>query len=226
MLKDKSKTLLTVLIVILSIFAIANSLGTMHHIKQRSALLDTEKREAKALATTKLNYQRHKERVETQTYNAAINSDDSVVKSVAVHNARYKALNHIAEKFFKVYYTWNNTKDYLERSEKLANIISPNLKTNKSIFDDGKDTTGHDYIKNTGIHGQFVSAIAYPEDDGTQNLQEALVEVKYQTWFNSNQNEAATATKYYEITYDQSQQKLTNIQLILTTDLGSTSQAK
>lgn len=153
---------------------------------------------------------------QSQANHLAIKSTDKLPKAVAQQNIAYTKLNSAANKFFGVYYSWKNSSQYLARADKLDGLISDGLKHNKSIFDDGKDSAGGDYIKTTGIKARYTASETYIESANTASDLRGIVKVVYRGWFNDDT--PSMAVRYYTMNYNAKTNQITSIKLMLTTN--------
>ncbi|EKZ0201710.1 hypothetical protein AAK913_12030 [Enterococcus faecium] len=211
----KNKTAIKVFILLLTItFSVVGALVVRSSIHNKSELEKQEVLLDKKLNVTKKEYTNHKKEVEESAYKEAISSDNPKIKDVAVYNSAFKLLNEVSERFFKEYFTWRSSEDYQKRADNLGDFISKELKENKKIFDDGRDTTGGDYISSMGVKSDFKDAKAFLQDNGNENIINALVLVEYESWFNDSKDASSIGEKYYNITYDKSLNQVTHLELV------------
>lgn len=192
-----------------SAFGIHNNLTTYKQSAVEAKLAQDKADKAKAA------YMAKDEKVNKDAMTKALDSNDPILKSVATQNFNYARVKSVSTEFFKTYYTFANTSDYLARKDKLSGLITPDLANNKSIFDDGKDSTGNDYIKTLGVQSEFVKASAFMtmRDGGKA---QALVRVENRAWYKGQQQQSGIATHYYNLTLDAKNNKITNLKLMLT----------
>lgn len=202
----------TVGIVVTVVFGFLVYQNGQHNVQVQKDVVSS----SKVLKNAKNEFKQKMEQVDTEAFKKALNDQDQSVKSIALHNSNYITLNSAAKSFFETYYTWNNSGDYLKRGEKLVSkgIISSELAANKTVFDDGKDTTGGDYIKNTGLTSRYVDSKAFLETESDTNIT-ALVKVVNSSSFSNGKN-SGEATHYYQISYDKNSKNITNMSLVLT----------
>lgn len=141
-------------------------------------------------------------------------SKNPKIRAVAANNYYQREISQYAQEFFSIYYTWHNTKEYLKRKELLKPLITTELANNKSIFDDGKDDTGHDFIKASGIKSDFVKSQTDIEADVSGKLIKSTVRVDYTT--SDSSSSSKHATRYYEMAYNTDQGKIVDLKLVFT----------
>lgn len=192
-------------------FSSAQTVANMHNL----ASLKTEVRGLdKQVAKSKKDYSAKKERVTNQAMAQALNSKDPALNTVAKQNSNYAKVTEASTEFFKTYYTWNNSEQYHNRANVLGNLITPEIRTDKKVFDEGKDSTGKDLIKGSGLQSQFDSEQAYLTQSDSSTVS-ALVKVKNKSWFKGNQDQYGTQVHYYELTYDLKTNKISSLKLVL-----------
>lgn len=189
--------------------------GVFQNVQANNKLQVQNKALKKDLANAKSEYKKKVSDVDAKAYQEAINSKDETVKSIATHNGDYAIVNNIADKFFKTYFSWKDTKTYLARSTELLSegVITSSLANDKNTFDSGKDSTGNDYIKTTGIKSSFDSADAYLAEDMGSTINALVKVVNTASYKSGNSGEA---THYYQITYDRNSKEITAVKLVLT----------
>lgn len=210
--KSKICTAIIVLSVVVIGFTSAQTLANMHTLASLRSVVHGLNRE---VDKSKKAYAVKKEKITNQAMSKALQSSDPSLNTVARQNNNYAKVTDISNKFFETYYTWNNSDEYHNRANKLGNLITPEIKTDKKVFDEGKDSTGKDLIKGSGLQSKFDSAKAYlsQSDSSTVN---ALVKVKNESWFKGNQDQSGNQTHYYELTYDLKTNKISALKLVLT----------
>ncbi|MGK3595424.1 hypothetical protein ACSLPC_27870 [Escherichia coli] len=111
--------------------------------------------------------------------------------------------------FFGKYYTWTDGESYRKRASNLGELITDDLKNNKKIFDEGKDTFGGDYINISGLKSEFRSVSTNIVNDiEDENKLIGLVKVEFENWYFDKKSEAAIAFKYYLVSYDKKGQNI------------------
>lgn len=179
---------------------------------------DTAAKEAKISQNkadkAKADYMAKDQKVNNQAMRNALDSNDPILKSVATQNMNYTRVTNISNDFFKTYYAFSDTKSYLARKDKLSNLITPELANNKAIFDDGKDSTGGDYIKALGLQSELVKTSAYMTQS-KDNRAQALVKVVNRAWHKGQKENSALATHYYDLTLDTKSNKITSLKQVL-----------
>lgn len=165
-------------------------------------------------------YQSKEKAVNRKVLLKADNSNDPILKSVAQQNLNYKKVNDMANSFFKKYYTWNNSDEYKARAKNLSDLITPELAKNKEIFNDGKDVTGGDYIKNSGLQSKFENAQAYLTQSSNGNKVQGLIKVKNSGWTKGQEDQSGMATNWYDLTLDLKTNKISDLKLVLQQRVG------
>lgn len=124
------------------------------------------------------NYQKYKNLAAQKAY---LNKDQKVKDYYGDLNED-KLLKQRSQKFFTIYLSWSNSHDYKQRSHKLNKIITPQLAQDKNIFDDGKDVTGNNIIKNLGLHSRLNDLTIYSNSQMPPGKEIALVKVVQESW--------------------------------------------
>lgn len=189
---------------------------------QRVALTREVNKSDTELKALKAKYADKYTKVNHEATLKAKKSSNPALRTVANQNINYEKVNSVATKFFNIYYTFSDTKEYLARANKLKDIITPSIKNDKEIFDNGKDSTGGDYIKSTGLQSEFDTAEAYLSQSSNTKAQ-ALVKVTNTAWTSSRSN-SGSIIHYYDLTYDTTTQKISSLKLVFTE--GSDSDGK
>lgn len=211
---DKHTKLSFVWIILALMTICVTSFGISKNIKTRTSIVRQERASSQQLKDSKAAYLQKKNIVNKAVINQSLNSNNDVLKSVAEQNVNNKTINQVAKRFFTTYYTWSDYKSYMDRANKLQNIITPELKNNKSIFDDGKDSTGGNYLKNTGIQSEFDSSVAYLSQSSDSTAQ-ALVKVVNTSWYAGQRNNSGQSTRYYDLTYNLKNHKISDLKQVL-----------
>ncbi|MBC2676281.1 hypothetical protein [Listeria booriae] len=201
-----------IMLVICVVAALISAIGLYTTAKQVSAYhkLEHEKKVATAAAVqADKTYEARKKKIQQQATDEAQKSNDPLIKAVADHNGAYGVMNTLASAFFKQYYTWKSAEEYRARPSHLENIATTGLLKNQALFDDGKDSTGGDYIANTGVQSSFQSASAYADTDVS-----AIVKVNFRSWFEDEKENAINATRYYSMQIDPTTQKIKQLNLV------------
>lgn len=185
----------------------------MTHVK----LLNESNQQQTALTKAKKDYKSHVADVQESLIKHSSNSNDTTIKAISLQNNTQASLDNVSSQFFKVYYSWNSNSDYSKRATKLSGLISNDLKNNKTVFDSGKDSTGHGYIDALGLSSQYQGSKAQIEDV-SGNVVKGLVKVTFSGKFSSSDaddGDNRNGYKVYEVTYDLNQQKITNINALI-----------
>lgn len=124
------------------------------------------------------NYQKYKNLAAQKAYL----SNNQKVKDYYGDLNEDKLLKQRSQKFFTIYLTWSNSHDYQQRSHKLNKIITPQLAQDKNIFDDGKDVTGNNIIKNLGLHSSLNDLTIYSNSQMPPGNKIALVKIVQESW--------------------------------------------
>lgn len=198
---------LSLLVCFLGIYNISNNVKEYRSLGQ-----EKEKLEQKAI-TAKKEFEEYKKDIEKIAYEEAKEGDNEEAKNVAEHNSSSLIMNNLSQGFFKIYFTWSDSETYRERADSASDFATKDVTNNKEIFDDGKDTTGGDYVKTTGVKSEYINATAYPSDEN-----KSLVQVTYKSWFNDNKKHSADSTRYYSVTFDRDEQKITDLELVFSSE--------
>lgn len=197
----------SLLVCLLGIYNISNNVKEYRNLNHEKEDLE------KQVAAAKKEFDEYKIHIQEAAYEEAKESESEEAKEVAAHNNSYLIMNNLSQSFFKSFFTWNDSETYRERADKVGSIATKEILNNKEIFDDGKDSLGGDYVKNTGIKSEFINAAAYPEDDNN-----SLVQVSYTSWFNDDKSHSSDSTRYYYVTFNRDNQKITNLELVFSSE--------
>lgn len=209
--KSKICTAIIGLSVVVIGFSSAQTITTMHNL----ASLKTEVRGLNKKADkAKKDYSAKTQKVTNQAMAQALNSKDPALNTVAKQNQNYAKVTEAANEFFKTYYTWNDSEQYHNRANVLGSLITSEIKNDKKVFDEGKDSTDKDLINGSGLQSEFDGAKAYLTQSNSSTVS-ALVKVKNKSWFKGDQDQYGTQVHYYELTYDLKTNKISSLQLVL-----------
>ncbi|EPM6858970.1 hypothetical protein ACTPGW_002596 [Enterococcus faecalis] len=162
---------------------------------------------------TRQNYQNKKEKMEVQALKEAKNNDNQLLKSLSENFSSYEIMNTLANEFFSGYFTWSDGDSYRGRKEKLKSITDESILNDEKLFDDGKDTTGDDYINTTGLKSEVSKIEAFPESE-----EKALVKVEYKSWFDDKKSDAGEGTKYFILEFDREKHKIKKLELVFSSE--------
>lgn len=220
MIKPLSKKMVIILLPISLIITLFIGYTLYNQVENRTNLKNELNQTTKQLNNEKSKYNAREKAVNQEAMVEASKSDDPSLNTVSTQNADYQKVQKVSTQFFSQYYAWSDTKSYLDRVNKVSSIITPELAKDKSVFDDGKDTTGGDFIKATGVKSEFQSADAYMTVDINEKVQ-ALVKVTNLSWYNDNRQDAGTAVHYYDLTYDLKTNKISSLKMVINQKSGS-----
>lgn len=213
----KRKKVLIIQLIVLAtslILIILSAWNVRQNISKYQGLKSESKVASQRVESIKKDYLKSQKQLE-EKINLQVNSDNELVREIANHNNNYSIMTSLSTEFFKVYFTWTDINSYQNRPNELKNIISDSLFNNKSIFDDGKDNTGGDYIKALGLKSDFESSEVSVIDD-----ESAIVKVQYEGGQDSK-DAKSTSTRFYLVNYDISNQKIENIKAIFSKNIAS-----
>lgn len=183
--------------------------------QERVALSKEINKNSAILKTVRIEYKNKEEKINKEAFLKAQNSTNHALNTVAQQNINYEKVSKISKQFFRVYYHWRDSKDFQSRAEKLENIITPALKQDKKIFGEVKDSTGGNFIDNAGYQSDYESSQSYLTQNQGSKVQ-ALVKVTNTGWTKDQKNAIGTSTHYYDLTYDLTTNKISNIKLVFT----------
>jgi hypothetical protein len=121
-------------------------------------------------------------------------------------------MKNLSTKFFSEYFTWDDSKQYESRKDKLESVADSSLLDDDKLFDDAKDNMGGNYIKALDIQSEYQDSTVSVIDDHT-----GLVKVDYKSWFDSK-SKSSSSTRYYEVGFDRDNQKVKSIKLVFSED--------
>lgn len=156
---------------------------------KREQINDTRKEAAKVMTAHKQTAQ------ETHRIESVYNVNDVMAKKQLLT-------------FAKSYYTFSSQAEYLQRFDKVRNILALPDDQKNQLFDNGLDNTGGSRIDNLGLQSRYVTATGYTSDV-TDNMIEVLATVVVKT-SGSNQQSVNQVIVLHAF-YDLKQQKLVSI---------------
>ena len=199
---------LSFFVIIFCFFGIKKNIDYRENLEKERISL-----EKKIKVSTK-EFKTYKKETQQKAYTEALSSDNQTIRSVAVHNSNYSTMDK--------YYTWTDGESYRKRASNLGELITDDLKNNKKIFDEGKDTFGGDYINISGLKSEFRSVSTNIVNDiEDENKLIGLVKVEFENWYFDKKSEAAIAFKYYLVSYDKKGQNITDIKSYAVLDSGT-----
>lgn len=207
---NKIKWSIVVVLLVVSGFSVYQRIKG---VSEMNDLVQEQKKLTNELKETKEDFNAYKSQMEEQAFSEASSSDDEIIKSVGVHNGAYLIMNELSNEFFTGYFTWENGDEYRQRKELLKPITNEKIINDESLFDDGKDNMGGDYIDNTGLKSSIIDVKAFPENDDN-----AIVKVNYRSWFGDEESDAGEATKYYYLTFDRANYKVESMKIVFSSD--------
>lgn len=112
--------------------------------------------------------------------------------------------------FAKALYTFSSQAEYLQRFDKVSNILALPDDQKNQLFDNGLDNTGGSRIDNLGLQSRYVTATGYTSDV-KDNMIEVLATVVVKTSGSNQQsvNQVIVLHAYYDL----KQQKLVSIKI-------------
>lgn len=204
---EKIKNVLIIVLLVFIAFGAVRIYQNMSNYEDTKTAIESESKELKKVKKT---YEIHKEKVDEQVAEKAVNSDNQNLKSLGEYTVIDNSLTTISNKFFKVFFTWSDGKEYLNRKNELSKIITDELKNNKQIFDDGLDTTGENYIDNTGLKSSFINVDVFNTmTDGNKLV--GVAKVDYKSWYENQRENSGSSTSYYQVNYDPMLNKIEKI---------------
>lgn len=154
-----------------------------------------------------LNYQKQerKAQLEVSTY------PNKRVRDYYNDKADQMTSQRVVNKFFQTYLNWDDSQEYKSRVNRLGNIITLELSMDKTVFDDAKDSTGHDYIKTSGLQSEFVGAKVYSCLRDSNDQLAVLTQVKQRS--KRNNSSEGISEGYYELAIN-SKNQVSKLKLI------------
>lgn len=207
---------LSFFVIIFCFFGIKKNIDYRENLEKERISLD------KKIKVSTKEFKTYKKETQQKAYTEALSSDNQTIRSVAVHNSNYSTMDNVSKVFFGKYYTWTDGESYRKRASNLGELITDDLKNNKKIFDEGKDTFGGDYINISGLKSEFRSVSTNIVNDiEDENKLIGLVKVEFENWYFDKKSEAAIAFKYYLVSYDKKGQNITDIKSYAVLDSGT-----
>lgn len=209
MKKNKIQLFVGIIVVVI---IIVSSINIVKNVLNYNDLKQEEISVSEKASSAKKRYVKHKKEIEEQVYATENESENELVKEVAVHNNSYMIMQNLSSSFFEEFFTWKDSEEYQERKNKLKNIADNSLLENKKIFDEGKDSTGGDYIKALGLQSEFISSEVSLIDNQT-----AIVKVIYKSWYDKK-SDSGEGIRYYQVDFDRENQKIKDLKLVFSSE--------
>lgn len=92
-------------------------------------------------------------------------------------NSIYYQINRNIDEFLTVYQTYDNSKDYYARSEKLKKVATDSVLNDSRLFGSDKDKSGNSFIDTMRISSRGQSVEYYPNSNDDPNSGTVAVEV-------------------------------------------------
>lgn len=191
----------------LALLCVVGGYNISNNVKEYQALGEEKEQIKQEAKEAKKEYDDYIEDVQEKAQEEADETGKTESSKVAKHNKAYRAMNNISENFFDYFFTWEDSETYQERSEKVKDIATKDVTEDESIFDDGTDNLGGDYVKTTGVQAEFENVEAFPIDD-----ERALIAVTYKSWFDDEKTDSAQEMHYYYVTFNEDTNKIKNVE--------------
>lgn len=142
--------------------------------------------------------------IENYSSNSSNNPNASIL-AISKQVNSYNILNKANNSFFKVYFKYNDQKEYSQRADKLSYLITDNVKNDGTLFDSGM-IDGHSTVKLLHQNVTFSKVQTYITNDD-QNSIYGIANVEFKV---NDQD----CLRIYQVAYDKKLQKFTNINLV------------
>lgn len=160
----------------------------------------------KELNQTKQAYADKKTKIEQEVYAYARNNGSPEMKSIANHCLDESALNGISKKFFKVAFTYDDSKSYLERRNDAKEYATSAVLANEGLFGNGTKTSAK-VVDTLNVSSELENLDVFlTSTNGNVITGKAMVQYGISTGGNQK-----TGTKAYSISYDASLGKIVGI---------------
>lgn len=190
------------------------SIITIENVESNSKSQSSIEEYDKKVKIERTKFYKYKQNIERQAILDAPQSTNEYIRAVGVSHEQYSNANNLVSSFLKVYLTWNNSKEYQERSSKLLNLITPELATNKTVFDNGKDTTGGNYIKSLGLKSIYLSSKSQTTTETDNDNLIVLTKATQKSWYGSDVSKSGDNESYYKFTINTKENKITDLQIL------------
>lgn len=154
--------------------------------------------------------------VDHQEYQAALVSNNLQVKQNAQAVQVTSQFKDVAQKFFKVAYTFNDQQQWVARKKEAAAYASDEVLNDQKLFNDGKGSDGSNYIAGLGLKAAYNNATVANSVVNSDGTVDGYVKVTYSA--TSDSQASATTTAVYVVKYNSQTKKLTSVQLLGNTD--------
>lgn len=213
-----NNTLLKLIIIITSGITLATAFIYKSEMDYHNNLVAEQNTSLNELKKQKQRYKTKQLKVQYQVKNAIKQSKNPNIKYIDNNNSDISRIARISKKFFYIYYTWDNQKQYARRPELVSDICSPRIISNKNLFDNGKDSLGGSYIDSLSLHCRFKEQkVSILDFSPLENHINALILVTFQSWRSSKVQESNSSKgqRIFKVTYDKKQNTITQISPIM-----------
>lgn len=146
--------------------------------------------------------------IETSLINSNGKTSNAVLKSMTNNISALNVVSNYNQKLFKAVYTFSSVKQYNGRADRVKSYTSDDVRKNIDLFG---SADGSKEVSSLGLASTFGNVKTYLEKVDGNNIV-SLAKVTYDSGYEGTTNDVGTLV--YEVTYDQSQQKITNVKLV------------
>ena len=151
-------------------------------------------------------YADKKAKIEQDVYAYAKNNGSPEMKSIANHCLDESALKGISKKFFKIAFTYGDSKSYLARRSEAKEYATPSVVANRGLFGNGTKSSA-EIVDTLNVSSRLENLTVFlTSTNGNVITGKAMAQYEMST--NGNQK---TGTKTYSISYNTSLGKIVNV---------------
>lgn len=141
-------------------------------------------------------------RLTNQIFKDRAKSANPIIKANATNSNDMSKVNTPINKFFSIYYSYNNEKEFKARNGQVTGLINPKILAS-SVF-----ASDNGSVSDLGLHSQFDSVHNTITNFGSNNLT-VISDVTYTAW--SNGSSHTKGEKWFKISYDTKDNLINNI---------------
>lgn len=146
--------------------------------------------------------------IETNLINSNGKTSSPALKSLMTNTSALNVASNYNQKLFKAVYTFSSVKQYNSRTDRVKSYASDDVRKNTDLFG---SAGGVKEVSSLGLASTFDNVKTYLEKVDGNNIVN-LAKITYNSGYEGTTN--GVCVLVYEVTYDQVQQKITNVKLV------------
>ncbi|MCC4500334.1 hypothetical protein LMC02_10080 [Limosilactobacillus reuteri] len=203
----------TILASIIALIALG-TIGWFYHAQKQ--IDQANQRVVRQIKQTNRKLANVKEKTHDQLLKQGLASSNDHTRQSADQIVASDQLNLASTDLFKTLLTYDNQKTWLARTDKLKDLVTPEVLQDKKLFNSGLDDSGNSIIEALQLSSQF-NSLTVDSSLKQGNEIDGLVHVQYTA--RSVKAQGGVRTKVYLVHYDLAQKKFSKIQGLGTENL-------